>query len=370
MRAHGAILRASARLGRMHRLLFVPLLAALAGCADGGSSEPVPPQADPIDVLMADYDGQVPGAAVLVLRDGEPVVRRGYGLADMDAGVPVTASTNFRLASVSKAFTAATVLLLAEDGLVALDDPVRKWLPSLPAAAEDVTIHHLLSHTSGLIDYEDVMPEGLDRQVRDADVLAILEGQDRLYFAPGTQYRYSNSAYALLTLIVEAATGERYADFLRERIFVPLGMDNSVAFEDGISTVASRAYGHSLVDGAWQRTDQSPTSAVLGDGGIYSSLEDMARWDAALYDNRLLSDDTRALAFADQTGVDVGEDNVNAYGYGWRLDGERLWHSGETMGFRNVIIRDPAQRLTVLVLTNRNDPEPYALARRIMDEVR
>ena len=355
----------------MRTFLLVPLLAALAACADSGSIEPAAsptPEPDPIDVIMADYDGNVPGAAVLVLRDGEPLVRRGFGLADMENGVPVTAQTNFRLASISKAFTAATVLLLAEDGLLAVDDPVRKWLPSLPEAADGITIHHLLSHTSGLVDYEDVMPQGLDRQVRDADVLAILEDQDRLYFEPGTQYRYSNSAYALLTLIVEAATGERYADVLRERIFAPLGMDNSVAFEDGISTVSNRAYGHSLVDGAWQRTDQSPTSAVLGDGGIYSSLDDMARWDAALYDNRLLSDDTRALAFGDQTRVAVDEDNVDAYGYGWRLDGGRMWHSGETMGFRNVIIRDPEQRTTVLVLTNRNNPQPYALARRIMDE--
>src|SRR5690554_4742412 len=356
----------------MRTLILAPLLAALAvGCADrpAPAPEPADPMPDPINLLMADYAGDVPGAALLVLRDGEPVVRKGYGLADVEAGVEVTPQTNFRLASISKAFTAATVLLLAEDGLVALDDPVRKWLPSLPEAADAVTIHHMLAHTSGLVDYEDLMPEGLDRQVRDADVLAILEGQDRLYFEPGTQYRYSNSAYALLTLIVEAATGERYADVLRERIFAPLGMDNSVAFEDGISTVPNRAYGHSLVDGAWQRTDQSPTSAVLGDGGIYSSLDDMARWDAALYDNRLLSDDTRALAFADQTGVAVDEDNVDAYGYGWRLDDGRMWHSGETMGFRNVIIRDPERRTTVLVLTNRNHPRPYPLARQIMDEV-
>lgn len=356
----------------MRTLILAPLLAVLAaGCADG--NQPVPesadPMPDPIDALMTDYTGDVPGAAVLVLRDGEPVVRKGFGLADVEAGVEVTPQTNFRLASVSKAFTAATVLLLAEDGLVQLDDPVRKWLPSLPEATAEVTIHHLLSHTSGLIDYEDVMPEGLDRQVRDADVLEILEGQDRLYFEPGSQYRYSNSAYALLTLIVEAAAGVDYPDFLRERIFAPLGMDHSVAFVDGESTVANRAFGHSLVDGAWIRTDQSPTSAVLGDGGIYSSLDDMAKWDAALYDDRLLSDETRALAFADQTGVPVDEDNVHAYGYGWRVDGERLWHSGETMGFRNVIIRDPSQRLTVLVLTNRNAPRPYPLARRIMDEV-
>ncbi|MEN1943035.1 serine hydrolase domain-containing protein [Luteimonas sp. MJ293] len=354
----------------MRTLLIATLFAALAGCTDGGSAEPTATDtgANPIDAIMSDYTGNVPGAAVLVLRDGEPLVRRGYGLADVEAGVPVTPDTNFRLASVSKAFTAATVLLLVEDGVVGLDDPVRKWLPSLPEAADAVTVHHLLAHTSGLIDYEDVMPEGLDRQVRDADVLTILEGQDRLYFEPGTQYRYSNSAYALLTQIVEHATGERYADVLRARLFNPLDMDNSVAFEDGISTVANRAFGHSQAGESWTRTDQSPTSAVLGDGGIYSSLDDMAKWDAALYDDRLLSDASRALAFSDQTGVPVDEDNVDAYGYGWRLDGERIWHSGETIGFRNVIIRDPGQRLTVLVLTNRNAPRPYPLARRIMDE--
>ena len=347
----------------MRKSILALLFALSAGAGATGS----PPMTDSIDPLMSDYAGDVPGAAVLVLRDGEPVVRRGYGLADVAAGVEVTPATNFRLASVSKQFTAATILLLAEDGLLGLDDPVRKWLPSLPGAADAVTIHHLLSHTSGLIDYEDVMPEGLERQVRDADVLAILEGQDRLYFEPGSQYRYSNSAYALLTLIVERASGQAYPDFLRERIFAPLGMDASVAFVDGESTVANRAFGHSLVDGAWTRTDQSPTSAVLGDGGIYSSIDDLAKWDAALYDDRLLSDESRALAFSRQTDVPVDEDDVHAYGYGWRLDGERMWHSGETIGFRNVIIRDPSQRLTVVVLTNRNAPRPYPLARRIMD---
>lgn len=347
----------------MRKSIPALLLALSAGACAAMS----PSMTDSIDPLMSDYAGDVPGAAVLVLRDGEPVVRRGYGLADVAAGVAVTPQTNFRLASVSKAFTAATILLLAEDGLVGLDDPVRKWLPSLPEAADAVTIHHLLSHTSGLIDYEDVMPEGLERQVRDADVLAILEGQDRLYFEPGSRYRYSNSAYALLTLVVEAASGQAYPDFLRERIFVPLGMHDSVAFVDGESTVANRAYGHSLVDGEWVRTDQSPTSAVLGDGGIYSSIDDLAKWDAALYDDRLLSDESRALAFSDQAGVPVGEDDVHAYGYGWRLDEGRTWHSGETIGFRNVIIRDPSQRLTVVVLSNRNAPPPYPLARRIMD---
>jgi CubicO group peptidase (beta-lactamase class C family) len=198
--------------------------------------------------------------------------------------------------------------------------------------------------------------------VHDADALQLLAREHRTYFAPGTGYRYSNSGYALLALIVERASGQRYADFLRTRIFQPLGMHDTVAFEDGISRVEHRAYGHSFEDGRWTRTDQSTTSAVLGDGGIYSSIDDLARWDAALYDERLLPRALLQQAFTPATNTD--EPDV-AYGFGWRITGETLWHSGETMGFRNVIVRYPQRRLTVVVLTNRNDPEPYATAKRI-----
>ncbi|MEN1972407.1 serine hydrolase domain-containing protein [Luteimonas sp. MJ204] len=338
-----------------------------------------------VEARLQPYTGDVPGAALLVLRDGEPVVRRGVGLGDVAAGTPVTPATSFRLASVSKQFTAAAVLLLAEDGRLRLDDPVRRWLPALPASADGVTLHHLLSHTSGLHDYEDIMAADFEGQVHDADVLCLLatgracdDGSDHVgaapapappYFPPGTAYRYSNSAYALLALVVEKASGLSYPGFLRERIFAPLGMDHSLAFVDGVNTPANRAYGHSAgADGeGWTRSDQSTTSAVLGDGGIYSSIDDLAKWDAALYDDRLLSDASRALAFSAQTRTSTGEDDVAAYGYGWRLDGGLMWHSGETMGFRNVILRWPAQRLTVLMLTNRNGPEPYAAARAIGD---
>ncbi|GAA5081345.1 serine hydrolase domain-containing protein [Lysobacter panacisoli] len=315
-----------------------------------------------IDALMRAYDGKVPGASVLVLRDGEALVRRSYGRADLEAGIAATPTTNYRLASVSKQFTAASILLLAQDGKLTLDDPVRRWLPSLPAVADAITLRQLLTHTSGLIDYEDVMDATDTRQVHDADVLHLLEAQDRTYFAPGHGYRYSNSGYALLALIVERASGQRYADFLRTRIFVPLGMLDTVAFEDGISSVTHRAYGYSFEDGTWQRTDQSTTSAVLGDGGIYSSIDDLARWDAALYDQRLLSADSLRQAFMPATKTD--EDDVE-YGFGWRITGETLWHSGETIGFRNVIVRYPRQHLTVVVLTNRNEPEPYEMAKKI-----
>jgi CubicO group peptidase (beta-lactamase class C family) len=342
-------------------VFYFAVLALLAGCATGGTTLD-----RHIDALMHDYSGNVPGASVLVLRDGAPLVRRSYGMADLEAQVAATPQTNYRLASVSKQFTAASILLLAEDGRLRLDDKLRDWLPTLPRVADPITIRHLLTHTSGLIDYEDVMDPADTRQVHDADVLTLLESQDRTYFAPGTGYRYSNSGYALLALIVERASKQRYADFLRERIFRPLGMENTVAYETGISEAAHRAYGYSLENGAWVRTDQSTTSAVLGDGGIYSSIDDLARWDAALYDERLLKSTSLQQAFTPFTATD---DPDVRYGFGWRITEETLWHSGETIGFRNVIVRYPKRHMTVIVLTNRDDPEPYATAKKIAEIV-
>src|SRR5688572_2480900 len=307
-----------------------------------------------IDALMRAYDGAVPGASVLLLHNGDTVVRRSYGLADLEQGTPVTPATNFRLASVTKQFTAAAILLLAEDGLLGPDDPARKWLPALPAASDAVTIRQLLTHTSGLIDYEDVIPPSMAGQLHDANVLELLKTQDRTYFPPGTGYRYSNGGYALLALIIERASGQSFADFLRERIFRPLGMTGTVAHQEGVSTVANRAFGYSEVNGAWERTDQSPTSAVLGDGGIYSSIDDLAKWDAALDDDRLLGTESRRLAFAPATPTD---DAAVEYGFGWRITGDSHWHSGETMGFRNALIRFPERRMTVVILTNRRSEE-------------
>ena len=315
-----------------------------------------------VDALMQRYEGRVPGASLLVVRDGVPVVRRSYGMANLEDGSVATPAANYRLASVTKQFTAASVLLLAEDGRLNLDDRLRNWLPSLPPATDAITIRHLLTHTSGLVDYEDVMAPDASEQVLDADVLRLLETQDRLYFQSGTSWRYSNSGYALLSLIVERASGQRFPGFLRARIFQPLGMVHTLAHVRGGPGIANRAFGYSEIDGHWTRTDQSSTSAVLGDGGLYSSIDDLAKWDAALYDDRLLSEASRRLAFAPDTASD---DPDVRYGFGWRITGETQWHSGETMGFRNVIVRYPRRHLTVVLLSNRNDPEPHATAKAI-----
>jgi CubicO group peptidase (beta-lactamase class C family) len=318
-----------------------------------------------IDDLMRPYQGDVPGAGIAVLRAGVPILRHAYGLADLEARVAATAATNYRLASMSKQFTSAAVLLLAEEGRLSINDPIRRWLPSLPAAADGMIVRHLLTHTSGLIDYEDVIPPQQSAQLHDADVLRLLEGENRRHFQPGAQYRYSNSGYALLALTVEQASGERYAEFLHKRIFQPLDMRATVAFEAGVSEIGHRAFGYSAGVQGWLRTDQSLTSATLGDGGIYSSIDDLAKWDAALCDDRLLRPASLRLAF--QAWVRTDDPQVH-YGFGWRITGNSGWHSGETLGFRTVIVRFLERRLTVVVLTNRNDPAPYRTTIEIAKE--
>jgi CubicO group peptidase (beta-lactamase class C family) len=317
------------------------------------------PNEDQLDALMSAYAGAVPGAALTVRHAGVTLLQRSYGCAELESGRAVSAVTNFRLASLSKQFTAAAVLLLVEDGALSLDDGVRRWLPSLPACAEDATLRHLLTHSAGLIDFEEAMPADVAAPLHDADVLRLLESANRRYFPPGSSYRYSNSGYVLLALVVERASRMRYGAFLRERIFGPLGMRHSLAYEAGGSVVENRAYGYSLEAGRWIRTDQSLTSATLGDGGVYSSSDDLARWDEALAAGGLLKAASIRAAFS--AAIATGVAGVH-YGFGWRVSGNVVWHSGETVGFRNVFLRYLEPRLSVVLLTNRGSPSPHAAA--------
>ena len=337
---------------RFAAILVVSMLAASAANAT---------TADAIrhaNQLMQPYTGDVPGASLLVIKDGKPLLDRGYGMADLEHHVAASPATDYRLASVTKQFTAAAILLLAQDGRLKLGDSIRHWLPSLPAFTDKVTLAELLCHTGGLLDYEDLIPPGTTKQLNDNDVLRMIGATTHGYFPPGTAYRYSNTGFVLLGLVVEKASGMTLQDFLALRIFKPLHMDHTLLYVHDGKTVPDRAWGYSEINGQWQRTDQDLTSATRGDGGIYSSIDDLAKWDAALYDDRLLSDASRKLAFSPHAKV-VGEPYQADYGYGWRITGDTLWHSGESIGFRNVIVRWPKQHLTVILLSNRNDPEPY-----------
>jgi CubicO group peptidase (beta-lactamase class C family) len=331
------------------------------------SAAPVSDLTIAVDSLMSAYAApDKPGASVLVVHDGRTVLARSYGLADVGTHVAASARTNYRLASLSKQFTATAIMLLEQEGRLRYDDPITKYLSGLPATAAGVTIRMLLTHTSGLWAYEDFVPDSQATQVHDADVPALIAHADSNYFTPGSAYRYSNTGYALLALIVERVSGQRYASFLHDRIFAPLGMTSTVAYENGVSTVANRALGYTIEGDRVIGSDQSSTSAVLGDGGIYSSLDDMARWDAALDAHTLVSEASQRQAWTSAVttrGTRVG------YGFGWFVDsasdGPRLRHHGETSGFTNAILKIPSRRLTILILTNRAGGEPWDLATRI-----
>lgn len=344
------------------------LLSLAAGTAALGSAcgpAVKPPLTESIEALFADYAAPgMPGASVLVVRNDSVLISASWGLADVDSMTPVTPATNFRLASLSKQFTAMAVLQLVAAGTLRLEDPAATLLPELPAFAGNVTIRHLLTHTSGLDDYEDFVPDDQQRQVSDAEVLQLIAGRStKPGFGPGTRWHYSNTGYALLALIVERASGMRYADYLAERIFAPVGMTGTVAFEAGRSAVPRRAYGHQVDGSTVRRTDQSNTSAVLGDGGIYSSIEDLARWDAALSAGSLIP---AALWREATTPYRLTGGDATEYGFGWFVDtfrgATRLRHHGETRGFTNAIARFPDRRLTVIILTNRTGGDPWDIA--------
>ena len=216
---------------------------ALGACHTSVPSlRPVPELSSSVDTVMREYSApDAPGACVLIVRDGATVLARSYGLADVDAKLPATTQTNYRLASLTKQFTATAIILLKEDGRLRFDDSISKYLPTLPPNASGVTIRMLLTHTSGLWAYEDFVPDSETTQVHDADVPALLARADSTYFTPGSAYRYSNTGYALLALIVEHVSGKPFATFLQERIFSPLAMSGTVAYERGNSTVRNRA---------------------------------------------------------------------------------------------------------------------------------
>jgi len=322
-----------------------------------------------------------PGLAVIVLKNGEAILKQGYGLANLETRAAITPDTDFRLASFTKQFTATCIMLLVHDGKLSYDDTLTKIFPGFPAYGSKITVRMLLTHTAGLKDYEDLYaaqyPGVDDRkipQIKDAQILALMQQQSATDFPPGSQWHYSNTGYAMLAMIVQKVSGKPFGEFLHERIFVPLGMKNTLAYEKGKNEVPHRAIGYTNKDSQWIEADQSSTSAVLGDGGIYSNLEDLARWDRALREHTLLSAAEMQAAFTPVKvpgGAKKDDGSESEYGFGWFLDPyqgrHRVWHSGTTTGFRTFIDMFVDEGLTIIILCNRDDLQPGKLADRVAD---
>ena len=345
-------------------------LVFLAGCAVA-TGLPAPQQSA-IDALFRDYAGAVPGASVIVMRDGRVLYAHAYGLANLNPPTPATPATDYRLASLTKEFTALSIMLLAKDGKLRYDEAIGYLLPGLPDHLRSLTVRQLLTHTSGIWDYEDLIPDTQATQVSDADVLAMISKKDTLYFQPGTRFQYSNTAYVLLGLIVERTSGMTFPRFLQERVFQPAGMANTLLFEKGGPPVPARAFGYTPDSGApaFKATDQSVTSATRGDGGIYSSVLDLAKWSDALQSAQLLDQARLGEGF---TSGRLADGTATGYGFGWYVDtfrgARRLWHHGETSGFRNTIVRFPDLHATIVVLSNRNGGDTGKIADQIAELV-
>jgi CubicO group peptidase (beta-lactamase class C family) len=344
-----------------HRL-FASAVLLLGACA------PPQPMTDAqLDSLFAAYaEPGAPGAAVLIVNDTGVRIRT-WGLADLEGSAPVTPTSDFRLASLTKQFTATAILTLAKEGELSLDDPITDRLVEMRDFAAPIRIRHLLTHTSGIWDYEDFVPDSMP-QVHDADVPGLVARAESLYFAPGTKYAYSNTGYALLALTVEKASGKPFATYLHDRIFGPLGMTGTVAHVEGVDTIPHRAFGHSKREGQWVRNDQSNTSAVLGDGGVYTNATDLSKWIRTLLADPLPGAELQQRAWTPEA---LADGTAGPYGMGWFVDRDRglrrLSHHGETRGFTNGFLMYPDRKVAVIVLTNRIGGGPWELAQQVAD---
>ena len=318
------------------------------------------------DHVRAAMDKQkIPGLSLAVAREGTPVRVQGYGLANVELGVPATAETVYQSGSVGKQFTAAGILLLAEEGKLSLDDPLSRHFPTGPAAWHRIRIRHLLSHTSGLKDYGE---DEIDFR-RDYSEEELLRTAMRvpLEFEPGTQWSYSNTGYLVLGLLTSKLSGRHWSQFQQERIFTPIGMSTTRLISES-DIVQNRAGGYVLDDKGVLRNQQwvAPTLNTLGDGALYFTVKDLLAWDVALRERRLLRPESFEAWW---TPVVLSGGASYPYGFGWGLAEQRgrrlIEHGGAWQGFRAAIARYVEDGLTVAVLANLANARPETIAHEV-----
>jgi CubicO group peptidase (beta-lactamase class C family) len=348
----------------MKKISFAIIIATFASAAMAQNEE------QQVDALFAKWNkADTPGAAVEVVRDGKVLLRKGYGMADLERGVPITPSSVFNIGSTSKQFTAFSILLLAEEGKLSLDDDVRKYVPELHDFGKTITLRHLMQHTSGLRDYINVMLMvgwRIDDVATTDDALGVIFRQHDLNFEPGQEHLYSNTGYLLLAEIVKRVSGKSLAVFAKERIFDPLGMKNTRFEEKYGNLVQGRALSYVPAPGGYQYVAQSMSS--YGPGGLLTTVDDLALWDRNFDQPRV--GNKELIAQMQVPGV-LNSGAALSYAYGLTVETYRglklVEHSGGLPGYRSQMTRFPEQHFTVTVLANSSALNPVALTRRIAD---
>lgn len=317
-----------------------------------------------------------PGCAVGVVQEGELTLAKGYGMASLETGLPITPSTVFYAGSVSKQFVAAAVLLASQEGALDLDDPLSKWFPELPAYAEEIRVRDLIHHTSGVRDYLGLMAlAGIDYEtpMTPAQVLELIARQRELNFAPGSQELYSNSAYFLMAQLVGRATDRTLREYAQERIFSPLGMRSSHFHDDRREIVARRAAAYRRAPERPQGFEVlwSPAFDQVGSGGLLTTIEDLARWEAAAQAESSPLGDDFWPAMLERGQLRDGKQLDYAFGIGHSKyrGAARVQHGGAMFGYRAHLVRYPELATSIALLCNVNDASPGTLAERVADVV-
>lgn len=330
---------------------------------------PVAPAAT-VDKVFARWTAATPGCAVGVSVDGKSIVERAYGMADLERDVRNAPDTIFEAGSVSKQFTAAAVLLLAKEGKLAIDDPVRKYVPEVPEYGVPLTIRHMLTHTSGLRDWGEVAgiagwPRG-KRAHTHAHVLDIVSRQKALNFTPGTAWSYSNTGYNLAAIIVSRVSGQSFAEFTRDRIFMPLGMTRTSWRDDYTRVVKHRALAYDRAADGYH--EDMPFENVHGNGGLLTTVGDLLRWNENFVTPRV---GDAAFVAEEQTAGQFSDGRPHDYAFGLYVRPYRgvreVSHSGSTAGYRAFLTRYPDQHLSVAVLCNAGDANPTQYAHAVAE---
>ena len=341
----------------MNRLLLAVLVPFTLGAqqqAGRASDADLSARVDSLLGTIVTREG--PGAAVMVISNGRVVHQKGYGYADVATRAPITPSTTFDLASVSKQFTTMAVMMLAERGKLSNDDTITKFFPELPAYARRITVRHLMTHTSGMPDYMSAFRKGpgdYSAEPTSREVIAMLARIPEPDFAAGAKYEYSNSGYVVLGQIAEKVAGVPLPQFMKTEIFDRLGMGSTILSDQIKAPSPNRAISYRPDGSGFANADYSPLNRIYGDGNVNTSLEDMFKWDQALYTETLVKQATLERAFQPMT---LNDGKQSSYGFGWRItswNNQRvLTHGGSWAGFRTAIVRVPSERLTVVVLGN------------------
>ena len=323
-------------------------------------------RADKVDdfVRAEMREQKIPGLSIAVVQDGKVVKAQGYGLANVELNVAATPETIYQSGSIGKQFTATLVMMLIEEGKIGLEDPVSKYIPEAPAIWKDITVHRLLTHTSGISN--GLYAKMNMRQDYTEDEMLQQIAALPLDFQPGEKWNYSNPGYVTLGILIHKATGKFYGDLLREKIFAPLGMTTARIIDEA-DIIPNRAAGYRLVDSKLKNQEWvSPTLNTTADGAIYMTVLDMAKWDAALYSEKLLK---RASLDLMWTPVKLNDGKSAKYGFGWQINeyhGHRLiQHGGAWQGFTAQISRYVDDKLTVIVMTNLERARPGKVERGI-----